>query len=147
MLERVLTKIAVCKIPEVTLHTVLVSESPRCDHSIFNPDQADLVGSVITLSTSPIAHIKYLTLRCSAILVPLFSSHHNTAFPSSATLERIRTIAPGPFLVIKRCQVLDATFLDTYRHPSSKELELCSSVVIQTGKKGRDMYERFCMDE
>jgi len=42
---------------------------------------------------------------------------------------------------------LDSIFSDTNRYPSLKEFEMCSDLVIQEGRKGRDTYERMCMDE
>jgi len=43
--------------------------------------------------------------------------------------------------------VLDTTFSDTDKYPSLKELEVCSFLVTQTGKTGRDMHERLSIDE
>ena len=49
--------------------------------------------------------------------------------------------------MIEGCQMLDATFSDINRFPSLEELEMCSPLVTQTRKKGRDIHKRLCMDE
>jgi len=69
--------------------------------------------------------------------VSWFPSCHNTTFPSSATVERIGIITPGSLPIIERCQVLDATFSDTYRCPSLKELEVSSLIATRAEEKGK----------
>lgn len=103
---------------------------------------------MITQLTPFIARIKSLTLRYSdAGLFPWWLSSHNSGLPPSPTLERMRIVTPGPPPTTEGCKVLDATFSDTDRYPSLKELEVCSFLVTQGGKRGRDTYERLCMDE
>ena len=43
--------------------------------------------------------------------------------------------------------VLDATFSDTDKYPSLEELEVCSFLVTQAGKTGRDTHERLSIGE
>ena len=104
--------------------------------------------STITQLTPFIARIKSLTLRCFVGFLPWrLSFAHSTGFPSSLTLERVRIITPGPFPMTEGCEILDATFSDTEKYPSLKELEVCSFLVTQARKSGRDTYERLSMDE
>jgi len=49
--------------------------------------------------------------------------------------------------MIGYCEALDAAFSDTNRYPSLEELEVCAPLKTQTGEKGRDTYERLCLDE
>ena len=48
--------------------------------------------------------------------------------------------------MIEEYEVLDITFSDTHVYPSLKEVELCSDLVIQKGKRERDTYKRLYMD-
>jgi len=112
----------------------MVSGNPRRDHSFQT--LSNHLKLVINPPTPPIARTKFLTPRCSGVLpFPWFPPCHNTAFPSSVTVERIEIISPGSFSIIERCQVLDATFSGACRCPSLKELEVPSFVVTRTEKK------------
>jgi len=148
----VLERIAACELLEeidvAISHTADLSFGERknvyYDHSIFNnPDFVNRLRSVTTQLTPFIARIKSLTLRCLVGLLPWCPMPQGTPFPPSPTLEHIRILTPGPPFGYGD---LDATFSDTNRYPSLEELELCSILVAQVGKKGRDTHTRLRMD-
>jgi len=49
--------------------------------------------------------------------------------------------------MIEEYTVFDITFSDTSAYPSLKEVEVCSDLVIQEAKGGRDIYKRLYMDK
>jgi len=68
-------------------------------------------------------------------------------FPRSPTLERMKIIIAWSMPIEEDFEPLDSTFSDTNLFPSLKELEVCSDLVTQEGKRERDTHERLCLDE
>ena len=103
--------------------------------------------SAISLLTPFLARIKSLTLRFEYGFLPLWVPYLDMDFPPSPTLERMRIIIAWSMPIEEEFESLDSMFADTNQYPSLKEFEVCSDVVTQEGKKGRDTYESLCMDE
>ena len=59
----------------------------------------------------------------------------------------MRIITAWPVLVIEEYAAVDATFSDTDRYPSLEEVEVCSDLVTQEGKRGGDRFNRLYMDK